>query len=76
MDWCPHRHLVAGAWLIPSASTSGAEAVQPAGDMATMAGPGRLAQAQAEAEADDKAGAGPVEKPVSYTNEALLRSSI
>ena len=56
--------LVAGAWLILSASTPGVETFLPAG-AATAAEPDRIQLAQADA--------APVERPVSYSSEQADR---
>jgi len=60
--------LVAGAWLILSASTSGVETFLPAGAAAAAAEPDRIYLAQADAV--------PVESPVSYSSEQADRGKI
>ena len=57
--------LVAGAWLIPSASTSGVETPRPAGTANAAAGPEPLVLAQGDAV--------PVATPVSYSSEQADR---
>lgn len=57
--------LVAGAWLIPSASRSGGETVFPADDAPAATAPDPIHLAQA--------GAVPVETPVSYASEQADR---
>ena len=57
--------LVAGAWLILSASTSGVETFLPAGAAAAAAEPDRIYLAQADAV--------PVESPVSYSSAQASR---
>ena len=57
--------LVAGAWLIPSASTSGAETALPAGTATAVAEPNLIQLAQADT--------APVERPVSYAPDQADR---
>jgi mono/diheme cytochrome c family protein len=57
--------LVAGAWLIPLASTAGVESFSPAGDAPAAAGPERIHLAQA--------GTVPVERPISYASDQADR---
>lgn len=57
--------LVAGVWLIPSASTSGAETALPAGTATAVAEPSLIQLAQAAT--------APLERPVSYTPDQADR---
>ena len=60
--------LVAGAWLVLSASSHAAETSLPAGAAAAAADPDRIRLAQA--------GAVPVERPVSYASEQADRGEV